>query len=75
MSGKSDPFDPTVKRRGFLTWLLKASGIALGGAALLSGACKCGDEDVHWSDEDEEGDTPAEKKPPAPEPPPEGEDE
>jgi hypothetical protein len=41
-----------MDRRGFLSGLLKAAAAVTAGAAVLGG-CKCGEEDVQWSDEDD----------------------
>jgi len=41
-----------MDRRGFLANLAKAAAAVTAGAAVLGG-CKCGEEDVQWSDEDD----------------------
>lgn len=50
-----------MNRRGFLSGFIKVAALGAIGAAVLGGGCKCGDEDVDWSDEGDET------------PPPEGE--
>ncbi len=41
-----------MDRRGFLANLAKAAAAVTAGAAVLGG-CKCGEDDVQWSDEDD----------------------
>lgn len=55
MAEKKDRMD----RRGFLSSIIKTGALLTAGAAILGGGCKCGDEDIDWSDEG--GDEPAPK--------------
>ncbi len=47
MADKKDRMD----RRGFLSSIVKTGALLTAGAAILGGGCKCGEEDVDWSDE------------------------
>jgi hypothetical protein len=62
-SGKSD-------RRKFLKSCLQAAGFAAAGMAILGG-CKCDEEEVEWSDEEDEEGRRTPRPAPAPTPPPE----
>lgn len=61
-----------MDRRGFLSSIIKTGALLTAGAAILGGGCKCGDEDVDWSDEGDDDPPPApenkgvEEKKPAP---------
>jgi len=58
MEEKKDRMD----RRGFLSSVVKAAALVTAGAAIMSGGCKCGDEDVDWSDEGDDEQQPPPKK-------------